>query len=148
MLVLLLAYWSYFDECLIICIWVVALNTAGAAQRLSPSQNPMNLAWANGWDLVAEEAAQKAAQEVAIKTAKAAALALATAAAADAAIRKMYDDCNKEWLQAREDCIKNLALPNPDPSYTSGGPTMYDCMRGRVSEDCGGNAVTYPNNKF
>jgi RHS repeat-associated protein len=50
-------------------------------------------------------------------------------------------ECDKEWEDAYRDCRKMLASPNPPRGVTGGYTNLYDCARGLVSEECGGNAT-------
>jgi hypothetical protein len=58
------------------------------------------------------------------------------------------EDCRKEWAEAREACAKAYAEGwrgdyGAEPYRKPGkGPwSIHDCMRGRVSQRCGGNRV-------
>lgn len=48
--------------------------------------------------------------------------------------------CEREWIIARQRCAAWFA--SPDRQKGLHGATMDQCMRGQVSEECGGNAVT------
>jgi len=48
-------------------------------------------------------------------------------------------ECQEEWKEARADCAKELAKPNPSRGITGGYNNVEDCARGLVSEKCGGN---------
>jgi hypothetical protein len=47
--------------------------------------------------------------------------------------------CKEEWDDARQQCAKWLAQPNPPRGFTGGHRNVEDCARGHVSERCGGN---------
>ena len=49
------------------------------------------------------------------------------------------DNCEDEWTHARQYCMEMFALNDPPRGVT--GKTMDQCMRGQVSERCGGNLV-------
>ncbi len=52
------------------------------------------------------------------------------------------DDCKKQWQRARIWCATNFGDPKYDPQVF--GSTMEQCVRGQVSERCGGNRVSQP----
>ena len=52
-------------------------------------------------------------------------------------------DCDAQWDDARTMCIDLLSGPNPPKGLTGGYTTLGECMRGFVSEECGGNKVEY-----
>lgn len=49
--------------------------------------------------------------------------------------------CRKEWEEAERICTELLAHPDPPRRLTGGHRNLYDCMKGFVSEECGGNPV-------
>jgi RHS repeat-associated protein len=50
-------------------------------------------------------------------------------------------DCGREWVEAEIICLDELAKPFPNPRMTGGHKTLHGCMKGFVSERCGGNVV-------
>jgi RHS repeat-associated protein len=53
------------------------------------------------------------------------------------------DPCEEEWREAYETCRDLLSKPNPPRGVTGGYKNIQDCARGLVSEECGGNPVSY-----
>lgn len=51
--------------------------------------------------------------------------------------------CRKEWEDAYRQCDKWLSQSNPPRGLTGGYTNHYDCARGLVSEECGGNPVDH-----
>jgi hypothetical protein len=58
------------------------------------------------------------------------------------------EECRKEWAEAREECAEAFASgwrgdygAGPYKKRGAGPWTVQDCMRGRVSQRCGGNRV-------
>jgi uncharacterized protein RhaS with RHS repeats len=81
-----------------------------------------------------------------------AAIQAAAMAVAIAEARCRIERCKKERQQAYEDCEKGLAQPNPGESFKprnwGNKPwTIDDCVRGRLSEECGGNPTKPPPEK-
>jgi RHS repeat-associated protein len=53
----------------------------------------------------------------------------------------MSDDCRDEWVHAEIICLDELTKPFPSRSITGGHKTLQGCMKGFVSERCGGNPI-------
>jgi hypothetical protein len=53
------------------------------------------------------------------------------------------DQCEEEWRQAREECAQLLSGPNPPRGITGGYTSVEECARSLVSEECGGNPVSW-----
>jgi hypothetical protein len=53
------------------------------------------------------------------------------------------DRCRKEWRDAYARCELLLRMPCPPKGQTGGHTNLYDCARGFVSEECGGNPVSW-----
>jgi hypothetical protein len=53
-------------------------------------------------------------------------------------------DCQKEWSDARDQCVDMLTGPNPPRGVTGGYQSIDECARGLVSEKCGGNFYERP----
>jgi hypothetical protein len=55
------------------------------------------------------------------------------------------DDCKKEWKNARDYCSDLEAMPRNSPEWKNyiniWGGDIGRCIRGQVSERCGGNRV-------
>jgi len=51
-------------------------------------------------------------------------------------------ECRAQWRIASEICSELLADPD-SRGVTGNYPDMYNCMRGLVSEACGGNRIEY-----
>jgi len=54
------------------------------------------------------------------------------------------DGCNKERNAARRQCAAEFASRKPNEAKTGGYLNIEDCMRGLVSEKCGGNPAPPP----
>ncbi len=66
-----------------------------------------------------------------------------TVAMVKLADKKEQEECNKEWKDARDDCIELLNLRDP-PRYVKGPYNdVENCARGLVREKCGGNRIDY-----
>jgi hypothetical protein len=53
-------------------------------------------------------------------------------------------DCDEERADARRKCAAEFATGKPRDSFTGGYRNIEDCVRGHVSEYCGGGAVEPP----
>jgi hypothetical protein len=56
------------------------------------------------------------------------------------------EECDKEWEDAEAQCAEWIADPRscPAPGLTGGYTNVYDCARGLVTEECGGNPTGNP----
>ena len=52
-------------------------------------------------------------------------------------------NCDEEWQNAEERCAEELAKRSPNRSFTGGYKTIFECARGYVSVQCGGNPIDY-----
>ena len=52
-------------------------------------------------------------------------------------------DCASEWAHANMQCEIWLSMAFPPRSLTGGYKDVYNCARGLVSQECGGNAVSF-----
>jgi hypothetical protein len=52
-------------------------------------------------------------------------------------------DCAMEWTAAYLRCAELLSQPNPPRGLTGGYKSIAECARGFVSEECGGNPVSW-----
>lgn len=80
------------------------------------------------------------------------AVLIALEAARIAACEKQKrDECEKEWEDALAKCKEELSKPNPKPPYKprKAGPGwgIFDCAKGFVTEDCGGNKKEHAKKK-
>jgi hypothetical protein len=51
-------------------------------------------------------------------------------------------ECDREWEDAYRAGRKMLSGRNPPPGVNGGYQNLYDCARGLVSAECGGNAIS------
>lgn len=51
------------------------------------------------------------------------------------------EDCDKQWHEAIQACTEELSQPSyrVNKRMTGGHENIFDCARGLVSEECGGN---------
>lgn len=52
-------------------------------------------------------------------------------------------DCDQEWEDAREYCRRLLNSPNAPRRLTGGYTTIEKCVKGFVTEECGGNPLDW-----
>jgi hypothetical protein len=55
-------------------------------------------------------------------------------------------ECKEEWRDAIDQCREWLARPNPPRGVA--GKNLDECVRGQVSERCGGNPYERPPRKW
>lgn len=58
-------------------------------------------------------------------------------------IQGLDPECEEEWRYARAYCVALLAARRLGRRFSGLGRTLDECMRGQVSERCGGNRVEW-----
>ncbi len=112
------------------------------------SLDPLGMASSGSATLILEPTLLLTPEEIAALNAARIALATATAKECE---KNKREKCDKEWEDALKRCSEELAKPNPPAVYkprsAPPGWGVFDCAKGFVSEECGGNPVKHTPKK-